>query len=87
MQERWCEAQEQYALSLEIGEAPTVEPTAQYVSEQCSGGGGDGGNTDGLNPPAEGTPLVPADVTPQVPQNTPVQPEEAPVPPQPTAYP
>jgi len=33
--EDWCRAQEQYINSLTVGPDPQVEPTANYVAEQC----------------------------------------------------
>ena len=66
-QELWCDAQEQYQLSLNLRDNPEVQPTAAYVAEECanpqpsSSGGGEATLTPTLTAPSggEATPTSP----------------------------
>ncbi|RPI26079.1 MAG: hypothetical protein EHM70_19395 [Chloroflexota bacterium] len=74
MQERWCEAQEQYQKALDMSANPEVEPTATYSSEQCS-------NPEAEEVPPESTVETPIIETPvEVPTETPPPPADTAVP-------
>jgi hypothetical protein len=75
LQERWCEAEEQYDLSYDMSPRGELEPTAEYAADQCA------------NPTSEPQPEVPTStptpttaVTPQPeqPTDTPTTPVEEP---------
>lgn len=61
----WCMAQQQYDLANQVGQNPTLEPTAIYAAEQCAGGAepppDDGGTP--TETPTPTMPMAPADNT------------------------
>jgi len=91
-QEMWCEAQEQYQLSLNLRDDPEVKPTASYVAEECanpsssSSGSGEVTLTPTLTPPSggEATPTTSAPGATPTPTNPPPAATPTPTTPPPT---
>ncbi len=73
-QARWCEAQEQYQAAINVGANPSVQPTAEYSAQECSGS----------SQPSEGT-IPGGEATPTF--EVPVATFEPPPTVDPTAYP
>ena len=73
-QELWCDAQEQYQISLNLRGSQEVEPTASYVAEKCANpqpSGGSGSSEVTLTPTLTATPGGEASPTSPPPADTP----------------
>jgi tetratricopeptide (TPR) repeat protein len=78
MQGLWCEAQERYRASLEVGTDPQLAPTAVYSEEQCATVGNEGESQETPEPPVD-----PGDGEEPAPEETPTpepEPEITPTP-------
>jgi hypothetical protein len=87
VQGRWCDAQEKYRASLEVGQDNQLEPTAVYSEEQCSTVGNDPDQPpETPEPPSEPSPPDPTGEEP-TPTETPTpdgDPQVTPTPEEPT---
>jgi hypothetical protein len=91
LQERWCEAQEQYQLALDEGAEPAVRPTAEYAAEECASPSDDveeepletltptpEGTVEGTPPGGDSTPAAETPIPP--PSLDPTPTDEGPIP-------